>query len=1065
MSLNLSMREQIMSNKESSLRWSITYIIVIALLHASIFLPITSGAVEPIHNLTPSNTDDDAQATLDQGLNLLRRNRADQAIDYLEKALQLFAQTNNANGKATAQDALGDIYARQGQYEGALKYYQDAYASSRNSSPNANMLLAKIGETYHRLGKTEQAKAAFAQMKNNSSNSSNGGAISASLGTQSRSMANSASNVTSSASNVTSTAGSSSSSLSSSLGQGLSSMACAPFDKPIPNMGHAPKKVDGIGRMDLRVYDPNGNPVKGARARLFSKRPNNFLCDSPGITNDAGVAVLPPLHCGKLTLEIKADGFQPQKIDVLAQSLDKPVRVTLQSKNPVSSSIGSCSNIFSNFISQATSEIGMGRMDYMSNQLDSARSHFENVLNASNSGLLGIALMRQAKRARIAARTSLGDIAFDQGRYQDAIKIYTEAIEESRQGKMPDLMWAAQRGLGRCHWALSLKETDQQKIAKGREDAINSYREAIKTIESIFAGGLRADEARTTFLATTNEVFNEASSILAEMALMLSPSSSKQLNGQALAYASEALKFVEQGRARSLLDLLGESKAQITEGVSPDLLDRKAENLARQQELAQQLIGINPTGGSGLPIRELEAELNNLSAEYDWIENMIRARSPRYTSLTAPSPLTLSDIQMKVLDGRTILLEYSLGKDSSYLWAVTQRGLSLYKLPAREVIEKKAVEVRTHLIPAKVRRAIVGIDQLATQDKQRGLGLGGSLTNDNASTYASKAYELYKMIVEPASAVITNNSRLLIAADGALNYIPFEALVTKAEGSSYSELAYLVKSNELIYAPSASVIAVIREHRAAQSGQSVLVVADPIFDSSDPRVKGGTVPTSTGEKLRGLALGSALTDITSAPSSPTNIRLARLDGTRTEAEHITQLVRTAGKQADSWLDFDASESNVTKRDIKQYRVLHFATHGLLNAERPQFTGLVLSLIGDTDGDGFLRVNEIFNLKLGAPLVMLSACETGLGKEKRGEGVIGLTRAFMYAGAPTVGVSLWSVADKSTAEMMPNFYKQLLEAQNVSPTVALRSAQQQMIASKQYSAPFFWAPFVLVGDWK
>ena len=137
----------------------------------------------------------------------------------------------------------------------------------------------------------------------------------------------------------------------------------------------------------------------------------------------------------------------------------------------------------------------------------------------------------------------------------------------------------------------------------------------------------------------------------------------------------------------------------------------------------------------------------------------------------------------------------------------------------------------------------------------------------------------------------------------------------------------------------------------------------------------------------------------------------------------------------------------------------------MNTERPQFTGVVLSLVGNREGDGFLRTDEIFNLKLGAPLVMLSACETGLGREKRGEGVIGLTRAFMYAGAPTVGVSLWSVADKSTADLMTDFYRRYLSKQPTTPPAALRAAQQKMIAGKQNSAPFFWAPFVLVGDWK
>jgi CHAT domain-containing protein len=195
--------------------------------------------------------------------------------------------------------------------------------------------------------------------------------------------------------------------------------------------------------------------------------------------------------------------------------------------------------------------------------------------------------------------------------------------------------------------------------------------------------------------------------------------------------------------------------------------------------------------------------------------------------------------------------------------------------------------------------------------------------------------------------------------------------------------------------------------------------------------------------------------------------LARLAGTRAEAEQIVRLAKASGAQADLWLDLEANEENLEGRDVSKYRILHIATHGLLNAERPQFTGLVLSLIGNKAEDGFLRTDEVFNLRLGSPIVMLSACETGLGKEKRGEGVMGLTRAFMYAGAPTVGVSLWSVADKSTADLMSDFYKRLLansSSGSASASTAMRDAQLAMIAGKRYSAPFYWAPFVLVGDW-
>jgi CHAT domain-containing protein len=192
----------------------------------------------------------------------------------------------------------------------------------------------------------------------------------------------------------------------------------------------------------------------------------------------------------------------------------------------------------------------------------------------------------------------------------------------------------------------------------------------------------------------------------------------------------------------------------------------------------------------------------------------------------------------------------------------------------------------------------------------------------------------------------------------------------------------------------------------------------------------------------------------------------RLAGTQAEAEQIKTLAERAGRRADVWLGLDASESALESRDLRGYRVLHFATHGLLDAERPQFTGVVLSLVGNGAGaDGFLRADEVFNLKLGSPLVMLSACETGLGREQRGEGVMGLARAFMYAGSPTVGVTLWSVADRPTADLMASFYQSLLGPQPAPPAAAMQAARLALLARKETSAPYFWAPFVLVGDWR
>ena len=380
-------------------------------------------------------------------------------------------------------------------------------------------------------------------------------------------------------------------------------------------------------------------------------------------------------------------------------------------------------------------------------------------------------------------------------------------------------------------------------------------------------------------------------------------------------------------------------------------------------------------------------------------------------------------------------------------------------------IDKLAMDLRAQLIPSKLQRRIVGID---VAEANRGLGIASTAPEDVAPFIAA-SNALYKVVLEPAAGMI-GEKRLMVVADGALNYIPFEVLLKTSDTGDFSSLNYLVKSNEVVYAPSASVVGAIKQQRTKNASRAMLIIADPVFNSNDARAQKRTAPPASDADVRGLGIQSALADVSgSAPAAPSGqmegLPLARLNGTRTEADQISKLAKASGGQADVWLDLDANEDNLGARDISKYRVIHVATHGLLNAERPQFTGVVLSLVGNKTHDGFVRTDEVFNLHLCSPLVMLSACETGLGKEKRGEGVMGLTRAFMYAGAPTVGVSLWSVADKSTADLMTDFYKRLLTSgEGTTSSSALRNAQLAMISGKKYSAPFFWAPFVLVGDW-
>jgi|GEM_PF-360816 len=1120
-----------------------------------------------------------ARRALAEGTALFRRNRADLAFPLLESALRLFTEANDQSGLAAASDALGDIYLRHGQYASAVEHFRraaEAFRAQRETA-NAALMFAKLGEAYYLAGDEQAARAAFARIGDgerrndgaglnagagggrNSSGAGGGGvsggsmtfaSISAllpglssclSINPNTNSPQNASQSILSAANNVAAAAATTPGGASSNprndaprnpSGKPSNKPSGRPTNNEPPNMGRAPKKLDDLGRMDLRVVDEQGNPVKGAKGRLSTQRPNGIDCDCWEVTNAAGRAVLPPIHVGKvLKLEVNAPGYEPFEQIVPPEQLAAPFKVTLKAKDSLNSAprgsgqkfahavmrrppatqsmaqsaaevgapggqvaenatgaenaaavpapVSACFDFYRLFIAYATSELRLARADFESNRADSAQAHYRNVLAAADTDAPA-GNLAAARLFRAVARTSLGDIALRQSRFADALKFYGQAADIARKDGRPELTWGAERGLGKTYWVMAAGASDARAEAKHRDAALKHYRAALDIIETLFAGSLRADNARSNFLATTKDVFDEAAGVLAELVLMSAPpaprssqasahaasgEAARPLAGQSLIYAAEAFRIVEQGKARSLLDMLGEARAEVREGVPAALVEQKTANMARQQEIANLLGGLGLAGQSGgdapkQTVAELEAELERLSVEFDSLENRIRTSSPRYAALVRAQALTLAEVQRQVLDDATVLLEYSLGANQSYLFAATRTGLTLHRLPSRERIERQAIELRQQLIPAGLRRAIAGINVEST----RGLTLGSPSTAPaNVGAYAASAHALYRTIVAPAAASL-GARRVLVVADGALNYVPFESLVTTTQGIDYSTLAYLVKTNEIVYAPSASVVAEIRRQGRRDAGRGgMLLVADPVFDAADSRLRGSSQGAAQArESVQRLSLASALADVTNVRNG--NLKLARLDGTRSEAEEIAKLARSSGGQADLWLDFDANEANLHARKLDGYGVLHFATHGLLDAERPQFTGLALSLVGQSNADGFLRVDEVFNLRLGSPLVMLSACETGLGKERRGEGVIGLTRAFMYAGAPTVGVSLWSVSDKSTAELMPEFYRRLLAGREGAPA-AMRAAQLSMIAGKRYSAPFYWSPFVIAGDWR
>jgi CHAT domain-containing protein len=378
---------------------------------------------------------------------------------------------------------------------------------------------------------------------------------------------------------------------------------------------------------------------------------------------------------------------------------------------------------------------------------------------------------------------------------------------------------------------------------------------------------------------------------------------------------------------------------------------------------------------------------------------------PLLQAREAARPLGLPEIQAEVVDDDSLLLEYALGRERSYLWVVTPGSLASYELPSRAVIE--AAARRTHNLLS------ASHNTLARAETEEALA------------------ELSRLLLGPVAGRLARK-RLVVVPDGALFYIPFAALPVAGPGGR--------AEHEVVVLPSASALALMRRRTADRSPASlgVAVVADPVFDAADPRVR--------------------------SRSSPAAPLFRRLPFSRREAEAV--LAFAPPDESLRALDFAANRETLLDGRLERYRILHFATHGVLDAAHPERSGLMLSRV-DPQGrprDGFVRAQEIYRLRLTADLVVLSACHTALGREIRGEGLIGLTRGFQSAGVPRVLVSLWEVDDEAAAELMRRFYRALL-AEGLPPAAALRAAQAALRSEPGWDAPYFWAGFVLQGDWR
>jgi CHAT domain-containing protein len=632
------------------------------------------------------------------------------------------------------------------------------------------------------------------------------------------------------------------------------------------------------------------------------------------------------------------------------------------------------------------------------------------------------------------------------GRSDDAIARAEEARQTSTAVGQRVTLADALYELGRAHLASEDPERAAQYLAQSREvyesiglelgqaKAMNGQAKAARllgdldrAIELSAASLIRTEGLRQRVAAPKLRAFWAASRrnfYETHIDLLMARHSANTTGDE---YLRRAFATSERSRARLTMDLLGEAATNLRYGAIPELDEKRRqlfEKLAALRSQRDRILSGDPSeGGHGPSLDQILTEMTIIENELNVLETELREDSPVYAGLVSPQALEIQEIQA-LLEQETVLLHYALGAERSFVWVVTRDSVVAFELAPREVIESIA------------RRAYESLKTYPNDAAAR-VRLDENLT------------DLAERILSPIPD-LRARKRILVAVDGALQYIPFAVLPVN-EGR---EKRLLVETHEVVAVPSVSVVAALRSRESRTEPDKTLVVfADPVFETTDPRLAAGVITNSSARAMP--------TDLMTRSS--VGARLTRLAATQQEASAISALVPADMRHVAS--GFAASRDTVLELDLEAFRYVHFATHGLVDSRYPALSALVMSLF-DRQGNpqnGYLRLYDIYGLRLNADLVVLSACETGLGREIHGEGLVGIAQGFLYAGARALVVSLWSVPDRATAELMTQFYGHLLDG-GMRPADALRSAQRSIAAERRWRDPYFWAGFLLLGDW-
>ena len=650
--------------------------------------------------------------------------------------------------------------------------------------------------------------------------------------------------------------------------------------------------------------------------------------------------------------------------------------------------------------------------------------------SARNAYSKALPLFRHLKNQRWEADTlnGLGSTFLGTGETQQARNYFNDALSRSRAAN--DL-----RGESLAHYNLARVERELGDM----ESAEAEIQTALKINEKL-RSNIMSYQSRASYVASVHQYYEFYTDLLMR----------QHAGNPSAGFDAKAFEASERGRTRSLVEMLIEAREGTRTESDPALMERERELAA---QLRKQIVSPPNNKKPSEAPRTTDEDVFTLNAQYEQLQAKLKTR---ITASSQPEPITTLEAQ-KLLDSDTLLLEYLLGDERSFLWVVSNSSINTFELPSRTRIESLARQLHSLLAEAG---STYGLS--SSQERKRQNPVDRSQITD----------ALGEILLGKVGSLL-ERKRLVVVADGALQYVPFSLLPEPALSGENGkpdkqQRKALIAQHDIAYLPSASVLAIQRRNFGSRGAApyAVAVFADPVFESEDPRVLARQVPISkaihpgTGAGTEASPLSRALRDVGLAPGKS---GIPRLPFSRQEAIAIN--TATGGTTSLQALDFTANLQTLSRTDLSKYRIIHFATHGLLNSAHPELSGVLLSMVDEKGKpqDGFLNLHEIYNLNLRAELVVLSACQTALGKDIKGEGLIGLTRGFMYAGAARVVASLWKVDDAATAELMSQFYTEMF-LHKKNPSAALRAAQLKVASHPVWQSPYYWAGFVLQGEW-